>query len=67
MKIIEALKNTLTFLESLGYKSGDVHDDLARSMDALVNVYPRAAHEYLPEPEADERYEPRHNKPAVKR
>lgn len=27
--LIEALENAVTFLESLGYASGDVHDDLA--------------------------------------
>ena len=29
MTVIEAIENALTFLESLGYTSGDVHDDLS--------------------------------------
>ncbi len=33
---IEAVENAVTFLEALGYKSGDVHDDLAN-----VGVYLR--------------------------
>jgi hypothetical protein len=26
---IEAIENALTFLETLGYRGGDIHDDLA--------------------------------------
>lgn len=29
---IEAMENALTFLEGLGYSSGDVHDDLAKAL-----------------------------------
>ncbi len=35
MTIQEALENALHFLESLGYKGGDVHDDLELAIDRL--------------------------------
>jgi Holliday junction resolvasome RuvABC DNA-binding subunit len=38
MNIIEALENALTALESLGYKSGDIHDDLALAIGRLKSA-----------------------------
>lgn len=35
MTILEALENALTLLESLGYTSGDVHDDLSLAISRL--------------------------------
>lgn len=37
-QILEAIGNTLTFLESLGYTSGDIHDDLAKAGEALDDL-----------------------------
>ena len=39
MTIQEALENALTFLESLGYKGGDIHDDLGLAIDRLKRYY----------------------------
>ncbi len=38
MTIREALENALTFIESLGYTSGDVHDDLALAISRLATM-----------------------------
>ena len=45
MTIIEALENALTLLESQGYKSGDIHDDLALAISRLQSKYPKIAEE----------------------
>jgi hypothetical protein len=34
-KTIEAIENALTFLEALGYRGGDIHDDLAAALERL--------------------------------
>ena len=43
MTILEALQNALELLESEGYKSGDIHDDLALAIQRLKERYPKAA------------------------
>ena len=45
--IIEALEKALEALEAEGYKSGDVHDDIALVISRLKNKYPAAAKEVL--------------------
>ena len=40
MTVREALENALTFLESLGYTSGDVHDDLQLVISRLNSRAP---------------------------
>lgn len=47
MKLIEALQNAREFLEALGYKSGDVHDDLNLAISRLLNKYPAVTQEEL--------------------
>lgn len=48
MKLIEALENALEFLEAHGYMDGgDIHDDLALSINRLRQKYPNAAEEEL--------------------
>jgi len=47
MKIKEALENALELLESLGYLSGTIHDDLALAISRLKNKYPKIADEEL--------------------
>ena len=47
MTIIEALQNALAMLEHEGYKSGDVHDDLALVISRLTRKYPQVAKEEL--------------------
>ena len=39
MTIQEALENALEFLESLGYKGGDIHDDLELAINRLKRYY----------------------------
>ncbi len=36
--IREALENALTFMEALGYQSGDIHDDLRLAIRRLGRV-----------------------------
>ena len=36
-----ALENAITLLESLGYKSGDIHDDLALALSRMETRFPR--------------------------
>lgn len=40
MTIIEALENALELLESEGFVSGDIHDDLKLSISRLKSKYP---------------------------
>lgn len=47
MTIIEAMENALALLESQGYTSGDIHDDLALAIQRLKAKYPKAASEEL--------------------
>lgn len=47
MTIHEALENALTFLESLGYKGGDIHDDLELAKDQIRSKHPTVASEEL--------------------
>jgi hypothetical protein len=47
MTIQEALENALTFLEALGYKSGDIHDDLELAKDRIRSKHPKVAKEEL--------------------
>lgn len=47
MTINEALENTLQFLESLGYQSGDIHDDLAMAASRLRLKYPSVSKDEL--------------------
>lgn len=47
MTIQEALENALTFLESLGYKGGDIHDDLELAKDRIRSKYPKVSNEEL--------------------
>ena len=37
-KNIEAVENAMTFLEAIGYVSGDVHDDLAAALIRMRKV-----------------------------
>jgi len=48
MTIIEALENALMFLESAGYRGGDVHDDLAQAIRQLRTDHPKVAMADLP-------------------
>lgn len=41
--IIEALDNALELLEANGYKSGDIHDDLASAIRRLRTMHPQVA------------------------
>lgn len=43
MTILRALENALELLESEGYKSGDIHDDLALAIQRLRERFPAAA------------------------
>lgn len=45
--IQEAVGNALLFLESLGYRGGDIHDDLKLALDKLVEDYPEVGEEEL--------------------
>lgn len=47
MTVKEALQNALTLLESLGYTSGDVHDDLELAIARIVNRAPGVANQTL--------------------
>jgi len=47
MKLIEALINARTFLESLGYSGGDIHDDLDQAILRLTAKHPKIAQEEL--------------------
>jgi hypothetical protein len=47
MTIIEAMENALSMLEALGYKSGDIHDDLALAINRLKMKYPKVAKEEM--------------------
>ena len=48
MKLIEALENAITLLESLGYKDGgDIHDDFALAITRLKTKFPKASEEEL--------------------
>jgi hypothetical protein len=47
MTIKEALENALEFLESLGYTSGDIHDDLSLAKDRISRKYRNVADEVL--------------------
>jgi hypothetical protein len=38
----EALENALSLLEALGYKGGDIHDDLALAITRLATSSDRA-------------------------
>jgi hypothetical protein len=48
MKLIEALQNTRTFLETMGYSGGDIHDDLNLAICLILNKYPKVSQEELP-------------------
>jgi hypothetical protein len=41
--ILEAVRNALALLESLGYVGGDIHDDLSAAGDRLERSFPLAA------------------------
>ena len=41
MTVRQALENALEFMESLGYKSGDIHDDLKLAISRLSSNAPR--------------------------
>jgi hypothetical protein len=45
--IQEALENALQLLESLGYKGGDIHDDLALAITRLRTKFSKAAKDEL--------------------
>jgi hypothetical protein len=45
--IIEAMINAQQFLEHLGYKGGDIHDDLKLAISRLEHKFPAAAKEEL--------------------
>jgi len=45
----EALENALTLLESLGFKGGDMHDDLAQAIGILRVRAHKAMKAELPE------------------
>ena len=47
MTILEALQNALAALEKEGYRSGDIHDDLALAIKRLESKYPKIAKEEL--------------------
>jgi len=47
MKILEALENALEFLESLGYKGGDIHEDLELAIDRIRSKFPKTAQDEL--------------------
>ena len=47
MTIKEAIENALELLESLGYKGGDIHDDLELASGRLTNKFSKAAKEEL--------------------
>lgn len=47
MTINEALHEVRELLESLGYKSGDMHDNLVLAIKRLRQKYPKAADEEL--------------------
>ena len=47
MTILEAVENALEFLEALGYKGGDIHDDLELAKDRLRSKFPKAAGDEL--------------------
>jgi len=47
MRIDEAIENAVTFLESLGYTSGDIHDDLQLTLRRLRTKHRRIAEEEL--------------------
>lgn len=36
--VAEALQNALDLLESLGYKSGDIHDDLELAISRIMRL-----------------------------
>jgi hypothetical protein len=44
---VEALAAALELLESCGYKSGDIPDDLQLVINRLETKFPRVAHEEL--------------------
>jgi hypothetical protein len=35
-RTIEAIRNALELLENLGYRSGDIHDDLAEALERAI-------------------------------
>jgi ABC-type transporter Mla subunit MlaD len=43
----EALGNALTFMEALGYQSGDIHDDLKLAIARLVRQCPNSLRDSL--------------------
>jgi hypothetical protein len=43
MTILESLENALEFLEALGYRGGDIHDDLALAINRIRNRFPQTA------------------------
>jgi len=47
--IIEALQNARDFLEALGIKSGDIHDELHLAICQLLNRHAKVCLEELPE------------------
>lgn len=49
MRLIEALQNARDFLEALGYRSGDIHDDLHLALCALQNNHHKACMEEIKE------------------
>lgn len=47
MTIAQALQNILELIESEGYQSGDLHDDLVLAITRLREKYPKVASEEL--------------------
>lgn len=47
MTILEALEHARTLLETMGYRGGDIHDDLAKAIKVLQKKYPKAMKEEL--------------------
>lgn len=47
MTMLEAVENAITFLESIGYTGGDIHDDLSLVASRLQGKYARVGQEEL--------------------
>lgn len=47
MDVYDAMMNAVEFLESMGYVSGYIHDDLKKAAMILLMSHPRAAEEEL--------------------
>jgi hypothetical protein len=48
LSILQALQNTRSLLESLGYRSGDIHDDLQQAIEILIAAHPKVAAKVMP-------------------